>query len=135
MPARQLPAHDFVPGSAYDVDEIHAMRLQAVHDRLKAAGHDHPQVAVVEDVRRAHPVDALITAAERAGLLIVGSHGRGAPRSTLLGSVSRGVLHHALCPVPGGRGPFVRAGPSPTGRAAISSVSWKSFGRVTEEEA
>ncbi|MCP2356556.1 nucleotide-binding universal stress UspA family protein [Nonomuraea thailandensis] len=34
-----------------------------------------------------------------AGLLAVGSYGRGALGTALLGPVSRGVLHHARCPV------------------------------------
>ncbi|WP_327049418.1 universal stress protein [Microbispora sp. NBC_01189] len=46
-----------------------------------------------------HPVDALIQASRTADLLVVGSRGRGALGSAMLGSVSRGVLHHADCPV------------------------------------
>ncbi|SEH02678.1 Nucleotide-binding universal stress protein, UspA family [Nonomuraea solani] len=97
--AWQLPVHAFAPEATYDMDEVRTAQHQVVRDRVKTLNHDYPQVTVVEDVQCAHPVDALITAAEQADLLVVGSHGRGALRSALLGSVSRGVLHHARCPV------------------------------------
>jgi nucleotide-binding universal stress UspA family protein len=42
---------------------------------------------------------ALVRIAAGADLVIVGSRGRGAVASALLGSVSRYVLHHAPCPV------------------------------------
>ncbi|KAB8192033.1 hypothetical protein FH608_029360 [Nonomuraea phyllanthi] len=58
-----------------------------------------PWPTVVEDVRCARPVDALTAAAERADLLVVGSHGGGPVGAALLGSVSRGVLGHTECPV------------------------------------
>ncbi|PRX60426.1 universal stress protein family protein [Nonomuraea fuscirosea] len=41
----------------------------------------------------------LTEASRRADLVVVGSHGRGPLGSALLGSVSRGTLHHAACPV------------------------------------
>ena len=44
-------------------------------------------------------VDELLAESGGAGLLIVGSHGRGGLRSFLLGSVSHAVLHAAVCPV------------------------------------
>ncbi|MFI7154627.1 universal stress protein, partial [Nonomuraea sp. NPDC050022] len=69
----------------------------------------HPQVNVIADVRCAHPVNALATAGDRADLLVVGSHGRNAIESIVLGSVSRGVLHHAHCTVT-----VVRAKNAPT---------------------
>lgn len=42
---------------------------------------------------------ALLDEAHDADLIVVGSHGRGALRAALLGSVSRTVVQHATCPV------------------------------------
>ncbi|MFC4119901.1 universal stress protein [Nonomuraea zeae] len=97
--AWRLPVHAFAPEAAYDLAEVRASQHRLVSDRVKALSHDYPQVIVIEDVQCALPAEALTAAAERADLLVVGSHGRGALGSALLGSVSRGVLHHASCPV------------------------------------
>jgi len=52
-------------------------------------------------VLRGFPVQEICLAAEKFAphFLVVGSHGWGAVRCALYGSVSTGVLHHALCPV------------------------------------
>ncbi|MEO3867627.1 universal stress protein [Nonomuraea sp. B12E4] len=97
--AWQLPVHAYAPEVAYDMDEIRAAQHQGVRDRLAAFRKDYPQVEVIEHVPVAHPVAALTEASGRADLLVMGSHGRGPLGSALLGSVSRGVLHHANCPV------------------------------------
>ncbi|MFD0487440.1 universal stress protein [Saccharopolyspora spinosporotrichia] len=60
----------------------------------------YPEVSVHQEVATSQPAaEALLTAAENADLLIVGTHGRGTFRATLLGSVSHAVVHYAPCPV------------------------------------
>ncbi|NUT44323.1 MAG: universal stress protein [Thermoactinospora sp.] len=95
----QLPTGLGSPELYFDMDEIRTARHQVVADRLAAMAEKFPQVEVAEMVRNAHPVDLLVQASAEADLVVVGSHGRGAVRSALLGSVSRGVLHHARCAV------------------------------------
>ena len=52
-------------------------------------------------VRRGFPVEAICRAAEKYDprFLVIGSHGWGAMKRALFGSVSTGVLHRATCPV------------------------------------
>jgi nucleotide-binding universal stress UspA family protein len=45
------------------------------------------------------PAAAVLSAAEDAALVVVGSRGRGMAASALLGSVSSSILRHARCPV------------------------------------
>ncbi|MFF5213577.1 universal stress protein [Streptosporangium sp. NPDC000396] len=97
--AWQLPVHAFAPELVYDMDEVRRAQFQLLRDRLGAWQEKFPEVTVLEDVQSAHPVDALVDASGTADLVVVGSHGRGALASAVLGSVSRGVLHHAHCPV------------------------------------
>ncbi|MFI7644171.1 universal stress protein [Nonomuraea sp. NPDC049400] len=97
--AWQVPVHAFAPEASYDMDEVRTAQHQSVSDRLAIFSRDYPAVKLVEDVQSADPMNALTDASERADLLVVGSHGRGALGSMVLGSVSRGVLHHAHCPV------------------------------------
>ncbi len=54
-----------------------------------------PKVTVVSDTA----AQAVITAAEGADLVVIGSRGRGGFIGLLLGSVSQQVAHHAPCPV------------------------------------
>jgi nucleotide-binding universal stress UspA family protein len=54
----------------------------------------HPEVEVVKEAVRDHPVRALVEASQHADLVVVGSStGSG------LGSISHGLIHHAACPV------------------------------------
>lgn len=59
----------------------------------------HPDVVVEVKVARGRAQDLLVEASGTAGLVVVGSRGRGGFRGLLLGSTSKHVLREALCPV------------------------------------
>jgi nucleotide-binding universal stress UspA family protein len=84
-----------------------------VHDRWKAIAErmlnhvaeqwhgKYPDVDLRQKVRQSHPVLGLLDAATAtdAQLLVVGGHRQNRMTGMLLGSVARGVLHHATWPV------------------------------------
>ncbi len=60
----------------------------------------HPEVVVrPQPAYDRSPAGGLITAAADAGLVVVGSRGRGGLRGVLLGSVGRALIEHAPCTV------------------------------------
>lgn len=59
----------------------------------------YPDVTVTERYRRGDPVKELVAASRDASVVVVGSRGRRPLTVTLLGSVSRGVVERAECPV------------------------------------
>jgi nucleotide-binding universal stress UspA family protein len=90
------------PGSS--TDEIrNAVRTAAygVVEEVKAelAGEFGPPVPVSVTAVGGGATQALLSAAEGADLLVVGSRGRGAFASAMLGSVSMQCVLHAHCPV------------------------------------
>lgn len=97
---------------------VHAWHLRAAYDDVVAdpaewiAGDEariraevaeveskYPEVAVTIDVRHQWPVDALVDAAEKSDLIVVGRHGGLPLMPSRLGSISRTVIAHAGCPV------------------------------------
>ena len=60
---------------------------------------NHPDLDVEFTAARARPADALAERSRTAGVVVVGSRGRGGFRSLILGSVSRGLVHNAESPV------------------------------------
>lgn len=59
----------------------------------------YPQVPVEVRVVPGAPADELLRAAATARLVVVGTHGHGAPARLLLGSTSRAVVRYSPCPV------------------------------------
>jgi nucleotide-binding universal stress UspA family protein len=63
--------------------------------------HKYPELEIELDLRRGHAVESLLEAAEaiHAQVLVLGGHPRRHLSVMLLGSVARGILQHATCPV------------------------------------
>ncbi|MBM9617554.1 universal stress protein [Streptomyces zhihengii] len=59
----------------------------------------YPDVDLVQEVRRGHPVEELGEAARDALAVVVGRRGQGGYSGMRLGSVVHGLLHRAECPV------------------------------------
>ncbi|GAA4507683.1 MULTISPECIES: universal stress protein [Nonomuraea] len=70
-----------------------------IPQRLRPWLDKYPRVRSVQTVVSKHPVPALAAASRTADLVVVGTRGMSGFTSTMLGSVSHGVLHHAHCPV------------------------------------
>ncbi|MBN6052922.1 universal stress protein [Nonomuraea sp. RK-328] len=96
--AWNMPVYAFAPGP-HDMDAIRQAACEIIEEHLERYKKEYPQVSVTEDVRAAHPVDALRRASAESDLLVIGSHGHSALALVFVGSVRRGVLHHAHCPV------------------------------------
>jgi nucleotide-binding universal stress UspA family protein len=83
----------------YDVDQLAEEEAAVLGEALAGWRERFPDVPVRSAVTRARPARALVDASEQAGIVVVGSRGRGGFTGLLLGSVSHAVLHHASCPV------------------------------------
>lgn len=79
-----------------DVSEEHE---RMVAETVAGLEEKYSDVDVTELYRVGDPVRQLVEASREAALVVVGSRGRRLLTSTLLGSVSRGVVERAECPV------------------------------------
>ena len=86
-----------VPGVDYKSLEEAAHEI--LGERLAGRQERYPDVKVNRVVTWALPANALVERSEKAQLLVVGSHGRGAISGLLLGSVSSAVAQAARMPV------------------------------------
>ena len=81
-------------------DERRLQEAEAAVAEAVAGLHErYPDLQVERLVNQTHPVVALVRASRQAGLVVVGSRGRGTLRSVLLGSVSREVVQRAAASV------------------------------------
>lgn len=71
----------------------------ALADTIAALGNAPGADQVTRHVVMGHPAGVLLDAAADAGMLVVGSRGRGGFTGMLLGSVSQHVVPRAPCPV------------------------------------
>ncbi|MFC7448206.1 universal stress protein [Rhodococcus daqingensis] len=78
---------------------IQSFEEAVLSERLAGWTERYPDVAVQRVVARDRPVRVLSEFAERAQLLVVGSHGRGGFKGMLLGSTSNALMRTADCPV------------------------------------
>jgi nucleotide-binding universal stress UspA family protein len=84
----------------------HPFHWRSVKEREEAAlaqslagfAEDYPEVTVRHVVVKDHPVDALVSFAADAQLVVVGNRGRGGLSRTFLGSTSRALVHKTNCP-------------------------------------
>ena len=72
---------------------------EALAERLAGWAERYPDVTVHRVLEKERPARRLLEQAEKAQLLVVGSHGRGGLEGLLLGSVSSAVAHGARLPV------------------------------------
>ncbi|MCE7004747.1 universal stress protein [Kibdelosporangium philippinense] len=96
-----LPLDALAPVRTWDYawQDIHDKAEQMFVESLAGHRKRHPDVDVRQVISPDRPAHALIEHAQDAALLVVGSHGRGALKRALLGSVSHSVANHAPCPV------------------------------------
>ncbi len=78
--------------------EILERHEQLVAEQVAGYAEKYPDVVITTTMPDAGAVGALVARSEDASHIVLGTHGRHGVRS-LLGSVSRGVLQHAHCPV------------------------------------
>jgi nucleotide-binding universal stress UspA family protein len=90
-------AYPVAPPAVAQVGAEVRARVGALVRDVAGDGSRAPQVRV--RVVRGRPTDVLVEAAQDAVLLVVGSHGHGAVRGLLLGSVALGCALAADCPV------------------------------------
>ena len=83
---------------------VHAHSLRehaddALSAAVRLAKSKHLELKVSTEVLYGDPGQAIADLGRTAGLIVVGSRGRGGFTGLLLGSVSHNVIHNAECPV------------------------------------
>ncbi|MEU1404594.1 universal stress protein [Streptomyces sp. NPDC005728] len=100
-----------------DRDTQHGWVSAGAAEAVRAVSARHPELRVSVDVVEAGAVEALVTAAAEAEMLVLGSRGHGAVVGFLVGSVGQQVIAETTRPVV-----LVRAGDRPAAEAAGRDV-------------
>ena len=82
-----------------DWRQLEEQQLEILSERLAGFSDRYPDVRIERFVTRDRAVRALVEQAEKAQLVVVGSHGRGGFTGMVLGSTSRALLQASPCPV------------------------------------
>jgi nucleotide-binding universal stress UspA family protein len=82
-----------------DRHAVQAGEEEQLHERMSRWREKFPDVSVFLEVIPDRPAHALLGRGEKAQLIVVGSRGRGRYARAALGSTTRALLHHAVCPV------------------------------------
>jgi nucleotide-binding universal stress UspA family protein len=82
-----------------DWDALEAAEWAQLTDQVDSCNQRHPEVDVSCFVEPTRPTVALLQHAADAQLVVVGSRGRNALTSALLGSITLNLLHHSTVPV------------------------------------
>jgi nucleotide-binding universal stress UspA family protein len=80
-------------------ESVEADQERLLGQRLAGWQEKYPDVEIRRVLRRDRPRHALLEAAEKAQLVVVGSRGRGGFTGMLLGSTGQALVQHAGCPV------------------------------------
>ena len=85
------------PMSLLGHEDVYSASRHILEQGARQARHEGVRVStrLVEGM----PANALVDAAEGAAMLVVGRHGQGLVRRSLVGSVSKGCLQHSHVPV------------------------------------
>lgn len=96
--AWQVPLDEWVSPTKTEAD-YGALWSERLSRTLELAGGAPDGVTVQSQLIQHPPADALVEAAEKALMLVVGSHSYGEIQVPHLGSVASFCAHHAKCPV------------------------------------
>jgi nucleotide-binding universal stress UspA family protein len=106
--AELVAVHVWDGGSAVDLGDpmplterfwtSEQIETRVLAEALAAIGDRYPDELVQRSVVVGKPRTALAEHSQTAQLMVVGSRGHGGFAGLLLGSVSRHLMHHAMCP-------------------------------------
>ncbi|GAB3131963.1 universal stress protein [Tsukamurella serpentis] len=97
LPSFYASAYAASYGIDWEAEEARAET--ALAENLAGYASEFPDVGITKVVTRGDATATLVQASTGANLVVVGSHGRGAIGTFLLGSVSGHLIAHADCPV------------------------------------